>query len=85
VEEKIKAMGEKNAPPEETAALVNGLLGAFSFPQNLRAIHGRLKWGLFPVLRTPLLPHARRIGRMIMSAERANWYKHVIEVTAGGS
>jgi len=48
VEEKIKAMGEKNAPPEETAALVNGLLGAFSFPAEFKSQYtDRLKWGLF--------------------------------------
>jgi cyclase len=48
VETKIKELGEKSAPPEETANLVAGFLGSFLFPSEQKSQYtDRLKWGLF--------------------------------------
>jgi glyoxylase-like metal-dependent hydrolase (beta-lactamase superfamily II) len=48
VEAKIKEMGEKTAPPEETASLVAGFLNSFTFSPELKNQYtDRLKWGLF--------------------------------------
>jgi cyclase len=48
VEGKIKELGEKTAPPEDTAALVIGLLNKISFSSDLKNQYtDRLKWGLF--------------------------------------
>lgn len=48
VDGKINDLGEKTAPPEDTAALVNGLLNKFAFSPDLKNQYAdRLKWGLF--------------------------------------
>ncbi len=48
VEAKIKELGEKTAPPEETANLVSGFLNSFSFsPEQKNQYTDRVKWGLF--------------------------------------
>jgi glyoxylase-like metal-dependent hydrolase (beta-lactamase superfamily II) len=48
VESKIKDLGEKSAPPEETSGLVSKFLKDFQFPREQESQYSdRLKWGFF--------------------------------------
>jgi cyclase len=48
VESKIKELGEKSSPPEETSGLVSKFLKDFQFPRELESQYSdRLKWGFF--------------------------------------
>jgi glyoxylase-like metal-dependent hydrolase (beta-lactamase superfamily II) len=48
VQTKLEQLGEKSAPPEETASLVEQYLNSFRFPSEYRNQYtDRLKWGLF--------------------------------------
>ncbi|NLF51565.1 MAG: MBL fold metallo-hydrolase [Leptolinea sp.] len=48
VDTKIKTLGEKSAQPEDTAALLPGLLNSFDTPDDQKDQYAdRLKWGLF--------------------------------------
>jgi glyoxylase-like metal-dependent hydrolase (beta-lactamase superfamily II) len=48
VQVKIQQLGEKNAPPEETAALVEPMIKAFNFSADHHNQYtDRVKWGLF--------------------------------------